>query len=123
MQLVLLEAVGTSFPSPGVLSKTGVSSVALGFFTTLAVPLTAAVGFGIPLPEQKGFVAGIVTCSFTLLPISSVSTTRFTLGDSLGEFFARVRMLLSLVPFCTVRGLAIVFFGGGWSKTAKVVVV
>jgi hypothetical protein len=94
----------------------------------LAVPLTAAVGLGIPLPpEQKGLAAIVVTgagCSFTLtmLLISSVSANRFTLGDNLGEFFARVLMLLSLVPFCTTRALGIVFFcGGGWSKTAKVV--
>lgn len=116
-------AIGTSLPSPGVLSKTA-SSVTLGFFTTLAVPLTAAVGLGIPLPpEQKGFADTVACCSFTfILPISSVSATLFTLGDNLGEFFARVLILRSLVPFCTTRGLGIVFFCcGGWSNTAKVV--
>jgi len=60
-----------------------------------------------------------------LLGDSSVSTTRFTLGESLGEFLfdLAVLMLRSLVPFWVIFppfGMEL-FFTGGWSNTANVV--
>ena len=105
----------TSLPSPGVLTILAATSTGLAMI--FAVPLTAAVGLGIPLLpngfEEEGIIIGL----------STVSDMRLTCrGDSLGEFFCeRILMLRSLAPLWGNTGFCCCgFLSGCWSNTASV---